>query len=192
MVTMRSISIIRGRWFGGSTPCTNSAGDYRLVVADASGAAGRLAPGSPRSRTICSSCTRLPSRADRADHIQWAALHHTTLAVSIATLVPAPIAMPMSAPASAEALFTHRRLSPPAFLQSSAPAHGVPCRPAAFRRRSVRSSRDGLGPACIVAGDHHRLDAQLPGALDRVFRSRLDGISHSDQPGCASVDCLIH
>jgi hypothetical protein len=58
MVAVRSISIIRGRWFGGSTPCTNSTGDYRLVVADASGVAGRLAPDSPRSRS-----TRLSSTA---------------------------------------------------------------------------------------------------------------------------------
>ena len=112
----------------------------------------------------------------------------TTLAVSIATSVPAPIAMPMSACASAGA-----SLTPSPTIATSLPS-ACSCltwpalsagSTSAKTRVDPQLARDRLGGARVVAGDHHRLDAQLLELGDRLARGRLDRVGHGDQPGRA-------
>ena len=113
-------------------------------------------------------------------------------ALSIATSVPVPIAMPTSAAASAGASL----MPSPAIATTAPPAAAV------LRRASCLSSgatpastsidaellRDGFGGALVVAGEHDDLQAERVQCADGLGRRGLDRVGDGEQAGGLSVD----
>ena len=118
-------------------------------------------------------------------------VNSVTPALSIATSVPPPMAMPTSAAASAGASLTPsptmatRRPSPrsrctTSLLRSGSTPASISSMPSVLRHRA----RGGQ----IVAGQHHDAQAVAAQRRKRGLRRRLDRIGDRDDAGGAAVD----
>ena len=118
-------------------------------------------------------------------------VNSVTPALSIATSVPPPIAMPTSAAASAGA-----SLTPSPTMATRRPSPRSRCTTSLLRSGNTPASTSSMPSAFataravvdIVAGQHH--DAQAVGAQRRKrrWRRRLDRIGNRDHAGGAAVD----
>ena len=118
-------------------------------------------------------------------------LTSVTPALSIATSVPVPMAMPTSACASAGAslmpspAIATMRPSCWSFLTTSRLPLGQHLR---LHLVDARASRHRLGRRPAVAGQHHDPQALFVQLADRLGGRRLDRIGDAEQPGEPAVD----
>ena len=118
-------------------------------------------------------------------------LSSVTPALSIATSVPVPIAMPTSAAASAGASLTPSpaiATTRPA-LRSFSTTVGLAVRQhLGLDLGDAEPARDGLRGRAVVAGQHHDADAVCAQRLERVGRRRLDRVGDGDDARGLAVD----
>ena len=107
-------------------------------------------------------------------------------ALSIATSVPVPMAMPTSACASAGASL----IPSPAIATTCPSAWSRRTAVALFRRQHVRNHlvdaelrRDGPGVGLVVAGQHHDSEPLRVQQADRLRSRRLDRVRDADEAG---------
>jgi len=101
-----------------------------------------------------------------------------TPALSMATSVPVPMAMPTSACASAGASLMPSPPWRPCALGPAGALHDRPCPAADFGKRLVDAELPGNGfrGAARIAGEHHDTDTRALERRDRLWRAVLDWI----------------